>query len=164
MSEMMKPGEIGIDAQLLAKRLGQMTQGEEVDYAELGKIVGRDVQVEARGALQSARRVVHREQGLVFGVKRGWGLRCLEDAEIIHTAAGTMRHIGKMARRKSRDLAAVKDYAALSDQEKVRHNASLSILAVIDHGVKGKAIQKVEIAVGKERDKLAIAKTLELFK
>jgi|GEM_PF-3934064 len=93
--------EVSADARLLYQRLAKMEVGDFVSYKELREIIGRDVQNEARGYLNTARLMCEREESKTFGVIINEGLKCLNGSEIVNTAAPVHRRpVGSGQRRK----------------------------------------------------------------
>lgn len=156
--------EASIDARLLYQRLVKMEIGDFVSYRELGEIIGRDVQNEARGYLKTARIMCEREDGKTFGVIINEGLKCLNNSEIIGTAAYSIGHIKRTSVRSIKRLRCINDLASLPNDEKVKLNAYASILGVMEIMAKPKSIKKIEAKVHETQDQLPYVKTLEAFK
>jgi len=70
--------EASADARLMYQRLAEMDIGDFVTYEELNGIIGRDVQKEGRGFLNTARSMAEREDGKIFGVVINQGLKRLD--------------------------------------------------------------------------------------
>jgi hypothetical protein len=84
------------DTRILADALSAVSYGQEISYAELSALIGRDVTHAARSNLTGALRIVLRDDGAAFQSIRGVGYRRLppDDAH----------EIGSSARRKARRL------------------------------------------------------------
>ncbi len=165
MNEKSKPvREASVDARLLYQRLAKMNVGDFVSYKELGEIVGRDVQNEARGYLNTARLMCEREESKTFGVIINEGLKCLDGSEIVNTAAFSISHIKRTSQRSMRRLRCIEDLSALGNDEKIKLNAYASILGVMAAMAKQKNIRKIEAKVQETQEQLPYAKALEAFK
>ena len=153
-------GQLSIDARILADKLADVPVGVEISYAELSRELGRNVQ-DNRGVLTSARRVVLREKGAVFGVVHGVGLRRLADDEVVMSAQDTVRRIGRAARRKSREIANAVNYGALGNDARVKHNTSLSLLGALGALTRRDAQRRLEGAVADATERLPLQRTLD---
>lgn len=156
--------EVSADARLLYQRLAKMDVGDFVSYKELGEIIGRDVQNEARGYLNTARLMCEREENKTFGVIINEGLKCLNGSEIVNTAAFSIGHIKRTSRRSMRRLRCIEDLSALGNDEKIKLNAYASILGVMATMAKQKNIRKIEAKVQETQEQLPYVKTLDAFK
>lgn len=54
------------DTRILADALREVSYGQEISYAELSALIGRDVTRAARGNLTGALRIVLRDDGAAF--------------------------------------------------------------------------------------------------
>jgi len=156
--------EASADARLLYKRLSEMNSGDFVSYAELSAIIGRDIQHEGRGYLNTARLMCEREDSKTFGIITNQGLRCLNNGEVINTAAHAVTRIKRASRKSIRRLQCVNDISALSNDEKIRLNTYASILGVMATMAKGSSIKKIEARVQETQEQLPYIKTLEAFR
>jgi len=152
--------EISPDTQLLIARLEKMQKGECVQYDELSKIIGRNVQMN-RSSLLSARRILQR-QGMVFDAVSGVGIKRLDDIGIVKASQGHVFRAYQAARRGAQKLSCV-DYDTLNNEDKITHNTSASILGAIALVAKPSNTKKLLKAVQEARETLPTAKTLELF-
>lgn len=134
------------DTKMIIERLRKVSPGEEVAYEEINKLVGRNVQNGARSNLLSARRYVERESQIVFGVVFGKGLKRLLNHEIPYVADQALARVGRLARRTGRSIDCV-DFDALTEKDRVAHNARKGVLAVLAHGVRTTTMQRIEGAV-----------------
>jgi len=152
---------LSVDAQALARVLGESPVGEVVTYDALSKAIGRDVR-SARGLLYTAVRTVMRDSNAVFAAVRGVGLKRLESTEIVSVATQTVRHIRKASGRAMQKLACT-DLSKLNESQKVSvftHNSLLGALRVMSCQP---SIKKLTEAVNSANAELPIAKTLALF-
>lgn len=122
--------EVSADARTLSHILSSAAVGDVVSYDSMTKAVARDVRSDARGALESARRIVLKERSMVFDAVRGVGLKRLTDAEIVELPARARAHIRRTARKTVKALVCVQ-YAELTKEAQVKHNTAISMMGVI---------------------------------
>ena len=133
-----------------------------VTYQELTNIIGRDI-IKHRHALQSARTKLLKE-GCVFGIITRVGIKRLSDSEaIMITSTDTVQRIRRTAKRGVRVLAyGIQNFATLSNEDKILHNATASMLGAIAFVSTTKNVER--LASKSENGQLPIASTLEFFK
>lgn len=161
----MKPTiqKLSIDSQLIAERMMQVEIGQLVTYEVLSEVIGQDVTGDhGRGCLATARRMLQRDSQMVFDAVRGVGLKRLSDAEIVQSGARSVRRVRSAARRGSRLLTSVGDFDSLPASDKLRHNATLSVLGAIEAISSAGSVKKVEQRVT-AASPLPIAATLAAF-
>jgi hypothetical protein len=151
-----------IDTQMIEERLRKAPVGDLVTYAELTQLVGRDVREAVYHCLQSARKRLEKD-GMLFGTIEGEGLRRLSDSEIVKVPAAATLRQRRMSQRVLRQLACVQDFPALSAQDRVAHNTSMSLHGAIYLMTKPNEVKRLSDRVSEAGEKLATAKTLELF-
>jgi hypothetical protein len=156
-------GETSADARFLYQEIIKVSIGDAITYKALSGLIGRDVQDEARGALMTARRIAERDKNIVFGVIRDVGLKRLNDAEIVSTGEDARGRIRRIARRSVARVLRVNNYAELSQEDKVRHNAYASLFGAIEQMASPKSIAKLEQYAKDAQAELPIKRTLELF-
>ena len=157
-------GEMSVDARLLYERIVKAAVGDTVTYEELSAVIDRNVQGAARSALNSARARAKRDDSMVFGTIMNSGIKRLDDIEIVGTSEAVMRHMRRTARKQVGTLASIRDFNALPNDVKVRHNASVSIMGALMQATSAKAVKTVEARVTMTQQPLALAKTLDAFK
>lgn len=91
--------QASIDAKLIVIRLQKASIGEIILYSELSSLIGKNVQKEARFAMETARRIVLRENDFVFDAVRGVGLKRLSPEETIDVAGSFVSTVRKSANR-----------------------------------------------------------------
>ncbi len=161
----MKPSiqKLSIDSQLIAERLMQVEIGQLVTYEVLSEVIRQDATNDhGRGCIATARRMLQRDHQIVFGTVRGVGLKRLSDAEIVQTGSHSVHRVRSAARRGAKMLTAVSDFDALAPADKLRHNATLSVLGAIEAISSAGAVKKVEQRVT-AASPLPIAATLAAF-
>lgn len=157
--------ELSIDSKLLYERLLKLAVGEEVTYAELSLLIGRSVRADgpAYSNLQTARRMLKRENRIVIGTVRATGVVRLDDCGASKTGQAAIRTINRAARRGVETLSCV-EFDNLPPEEKTRHLAASAALGVTYLCTKQSSVKKIETATGGGQQTLSIANTLELFK
>ena len=156
--------ELSIDTQILTERLLKAEIGEVLTYAGLSGILGRDVQHEARYVLQSAIRRAEREGEIVFGTVHGTGIKRLADREIIGVGDRAIAHARRTVGRAIGRLERVRDFEALTPEERTRHHARRTVLGVIQSMTSSSAAKRIEAKVSETTQALPFAKTLALFR
>jgi hypothetical protein len=140
--------ELSVDTLAVEKILCAIEIGDVVPYETLSGAIGRDVQHQARHILDSARQRCLRERQMVFAPVFGVGMKRLDDIGIISTGTSAVKRINNMARVGSRKLAAVANFDALPNDQKVKHNVTMSQLGVLAHMTKGSTAKKIEARIG----------------
>lgn len=123
-----KAFQIGTETKTLAHVLRQAKIGDVVSYQALTESIGVNVQSAGRSILASARKLVQREDKMVFDVDRNIGLKRLDDPSIISLSDKHRDHIRRTARKTVKAIACV-DYQTLTRENQVRHNTALSMAA-----------------------------------
>jgi len=149
--------QLSADARTLASVLRDASPGDTVTYERLSASIGRDVQEDARGALQTARRLVLNEHRIVFDAVRGEGLMRLKDKQIVGLSDKARDHIRRTSRKTAKALVCV-DYDALSPEDQVKHNTGLSMLGVIAELSTSRSVAKLESKVKEAGKELPLAK------
>jgi hypothetical protein len=152
-----------IDVRTLCGALGECNTGQLLTYRHLSQLIGRDVQTEARAVLGSARKIMQRERGFVFGTVIGEGLKRLNDVEIVQTGAQTIVSIRHASRRGAERVAKAAP-EQLPLESRVRMNTYLSVLAMLHAATTERRIKKLEARVAQAESRLPLDKTLEAFK
>jgi len=155
---------ISVDADILYRRLAETSPGDVVTYDELSAEIGRDVQSEARGLLNTARNKALREDRAVFGVRRGVGLERLGDVGVVETATESRGRIRRMSRRAARRLSCVDDFDNLPQEKKTEHNVAVSMFGAIYVATSKKGTKRLTGAVESANAELSLAKTLEAWR
>jgi hypothetical protein len=100
------------ETRLLVETLHKVPLGAEIAYADLTAALGLDVTGPARAALNTARRILERDEGAVFVACRRTGLRRLTPEEAPDIGANGRRKIRRTA---NRSLRAMQRLAATSN-------------------------------------------------
>jgi hypothetical protein len=158
------PFSRAIETTVLVDRIKRMSVGELIRYRELNELIGQDVQAEARHILHSARHICLREYKIVTDPLNNIGIRRATDVELTNSGLGIFGRMRRMARRGVDRVMAVADWDALPDAEKVRANATVSALKLMEVIGKPRSVDRIAGAVNTEMTgQLPIARTLELF-
>lgn len=128
--------------------------GEDViPYKDLTAAIGdRDVQTEARGILNTARKRLNREYGVLTTVVTNVGIQRTSDVSAY--LASTTTKIGCMARRRTQDAVCALSSPDVSNEQRVGAYVEMAILGGIELLTKPKAHKqiegKIDIAAPKE--------------
>jgi hypothetical protein len=155
--------QTSIDVQMIYDRLHKAHTGDIVSYGDLTGLIGRDVQQAARYILLRALDLLRRDHNYVFGTVRRVGVKRLSDGEIVGAAASDVASIRRKARKAAAKLTCVGDYDALTADEHIRHNATVSLFGAIHSMTKRPQVKKLEAAVQTTGRTLPLARTLEAF-
>lgn len=164
MPEKTSIAELSIDSQLLAKLLREVEPNGVITYEQMNGQINRDCSPggKAYGCLMTARRIVQREDQIVFDAVPNEGLKRLTNDDIARAGDGFVARIRRAARRGIRVLACVK-FESLSNEDKIAHSASASQLGVLSEVAKASSTKRIASAVKESQEKLPVGKTLELF-
>jgi hypothetical protein len=155
--------ELSNDVRVLVTKLIEIQPGATISYAELTKLIARDVQSAARHLLVSARRVVQRRHGLVFEAVMNIGLKRLDTAGLAAAAPSYVARTHRMARRGTAKLLCAKpDELPEADRSRLyAHTAALGVIADI---TKPKKLALLEGRAAQSAVPLALQETLAVFK
>jgi hypothetical protein len=156
--------ELSVDAQTLERVLRKANVGEVVSYDALSGSIGRDVRKGGRHLLRTARHRAFTQDGVVFDTVTDVGLKRLDDHGIVGTQTKRLTHIHRVAARSKRELAAVRDFAAMSNEDKIKHNTGMSLFGVLQHVTKEKTVLKLEATFEHASGVMPLAKMLEAVK
>lgn len=125
--------ELSADTKAIITRLREMAIGELVTYDELSGIIGRDIQ-RNRYILDSARRNVEREDGAVFGIERGVGIRRMTADEAPNIGIQSRKSIRRKADRGAKRIErAVSRANDLPDDVARKAYGEIATLRLIEH-------------------------------
>jgi hypothetical protein len=159
--------EMSTETRLLIHQLEQAFIKETKDfvsYADLSKVVGRNVQKEARSSLTTARRYVEREHQVVIQVISKEGLKISDD--FAGVLDGSIEHIGRQSRKNSRRIinALSKPDRTINNGDRLQIDARLSQLGAIGLFTKPKSREQITGYIQKhQRGELSVPETLQLF-
>lgn len=155
--------QISVDTQLIVDRLEKANVGDRITYQEMGKIIQRDVQNEARCILDSARRILMNQKRVVFETVRMEGIKRLADNELVHTGENTRTQIRRITRRGLKKLACVQNFDGLTNVEKIKHNTEASVLGMLHQMSKPKTAARIESRVAEKDNKVSMKEALTLL-
>lgn len=152
-----------VDSNALANVLRTVPIGAMISYDVLTNEIHRDVRSNARGVLSTARRIVLRDDHIVFSAVRKYGLKRLSDHELAVSGTETLHRIHRSARRGAAKLSCVSRFDELTIDERNKHNAAMSLLGVFYEITKTSGLRKIENAVGIMQSQLPLKETLQAF-
>ncbi len=155
--------QLSIDTKAIADHLRGLKQGESVSFEELRQKLALDVQDKSRHSLQSARRVLLRE-GIRFDAVRGVGLQRMTDAQVATSGARSVRLVHGVARREAKKMAAISDFESLTNDEKIQHNTTLSVLGAVAHFSKPAQVKILEAAVSQAKNALPTRESIDVIR
>ena len=156
---------VSIETTALIEAIKKMQAGDVLTYRDLTKLIGQNVQDEVRHILTSARRICQRDYQIVTDAVPNIGIRRLTDVEITTGGLQIFQRLRRAAKRGIDRITSVTDFDALPDAEKIRHNATISALAIVRHMAKPKSVDRIAGSVNTEHTgQLPIARSLELFR
>ncbi len=153
--------EKSADTSVLENRLRSTKPGEVIEYAELSKLLGRDVRMYCNSNLATARKTLVGES-IFFDVITGEGFKRLTFDEAVQ-ASGTYVTRAKSAAHRGMNHLAHVPFDDLSDESKKKHLATSAQLGVIKLFGSSKSLKKIEEKVNGSKSQLAIGETLKLF-
>lgn len=151
--------QISIDTRILIEHLGKAQIGDIFTYADLSKLLGRDVQTIARHNLMSACRNLL-SSGMVFGTIRSHGIKLLTDSERVGEGEAGITKVRRCARRAVNRLR-FNEFNSLAPEDKTRVLTAQSVLGATVAFTKATAIKRISESV--QATTLPVAKTMELF-
>lgn len=144
--------------------LAEINEGGEVSYEEIATALGKqEFTTKLRGSLAAARKRLIREKGIVFGVNRAVGLKRLTPAEIVDASRGGIHRVSRQCRRSMKTLGCA-DFQRLSADEKIKHNASMSIYGALAASSSLSSIKRIETVVKNSGEILSLSATIDHFK
>jgi hypothetical protein len=152
-----------VDTQVLVKEMRKVEVDGIITYETLSGIISRDVAKNARYVVESARRILMKEDNIVFACIPTIGYKRLGDPDKVDLSKSSLSKIRNQARRGIQTLAAT-DYEKLSQGKKIEHNASASVLGVIAAVSKTKAVSMIAEKAAQNSRLLALNETFDLFR
>lgn len=133
------------EVQAIVTALSALNIGDTASYAALSEAAGKPIAT-IYPALVSARSIVEKERGYVFGTLYKQGIKRLADAEIVQSAHSARSRISRAAKKAIRHLGSLKDYSALPPELQRTHTAHMTVMAVIAENASRATIKRLEIA------------------
>jgi len=155
--------ELSIESQLLVDRLVTVDAGDVISYEKLAEAIGQPVRSgTGRNRLQTARRILQRDHGVVFEAVIGVGLKRMDAAGCVRVGSAYRQRIRRAAKRGLSKLLCA-DPAKLTNEQKTEYHATASHLGVLHHLTGRAATKQLAAAVEKTDQRLPVAKTLAAF-
>jgi hypothetical protein len=158
--------EVSPDVLALQDRLRQLAAGETITYDELAALIGRDVRPESPdySKLHRARRRALVEDRIVTDAVARVGVKRLDDAGIVNSQSGAIKHVRRTLHTEQLKLTSVADWNKLSAADKTRHNTAIAFTGVLMHLSEPRRIKALEGKVNDSMKNLPTAKALEMLK
>ena len=151
------------ESALLEKALADVAPGQTITYIDLNKACKSDVQSAARSALQTARRHLEREQRITFEALPNFGLKRLDQLEIVGAAAKHVRSVRRKSRRAVVQLACA-DYDKLPLEARSKHDAYSAFWMITGRMSEARGVIKIEAASSAQQKQISVDQTLDLFR
>lgn len=155
--------EISAEALTLVDELGKVGIGGVVAYKHLSDLIRSDVQKKARGSLNTARRKLQREAGILFEPIRGVGLARMSDSGIASASHSYVDKCKRVAMRNERKMECVKEFDKLAPNEKHTWLTNMTLLKFYGTVSTRKNIKRIGSAVAVVQKELPLQATLALF-
>ena len=152
-----------IETQAAIQVMRPIGRGEIATYGALEKEMGCNPQAGGRSNVNSARRYLQREHGMVFVAVPNVGYRRLTDTEIVAGGPGGHAKVRRVSRREATALTCV-DFDGLSEAQQASQQGHLTLHAATQALNRADAIKKIEPAIKKSMRSLPLNQTLEAFK
>jgi len=157
--------EVSFETRLLYQRIAEMNTGETLTYEEMEALIDRNPRPGCKGYsnLYAARRMAENNERIVTCAVQNIGIKRLDDSQIANTGKTAISHISRSCYRAAKRLTCA-NFDALSNDDRITHNASLSMLGAIRQASNAAAVKRVESAAREQNDQLTVGRVLELFK
>ncbi len=139
---------MSIEAQAIVSLLRATKPGDIVTYKEMSSVTGRDVQ-KHRGAMQTAKNRVLRDDRMVFEAITNVGLKHLNAAESASTMPAYVKRIRGTARRGLRRAGTV-DLTQVPADQRAAFVAAGSLLNIVDQVGAPREQRKLETSIEKQ--------------
>lgn len=158
----MRPSfETSVEVKLLTSFLQKIDVGTIVTYKEMTAVIDRDI-LTHRSVLQSARRILERDNRMVFGSIHAVGIKLLSCGEVVDSADDSSARIGRISRRTIKRLSTI-DESELTPEKRLEWHMKSSQLGAIALMTKPSALKALESTVKERKCLLPPAESLKLF-
>jgi hypothetical protein len=154
--------ELSFETKLLVRMLTAVPVDGTLTYEAISSELSQPLS-SFRGALGAARRIVMRDEGIVFATLRKVGIQRIAGATITNSVAADRGMIRRKATRTLTKLAAVAR-ETLGPADRTRLDAEASLMGVIASVARDSAVTKLESATNAKGDRLPIGRVLDLMK
>lgn len=155
--------EISVDSQVILARLKTMRKGDVVTYDELTKLIQSDIRKKSYYCLNTARRRLLMDDGMVFESVRGVGIKRMDDEQIISIGEQSERKLHKLSRNAMRKLGCA-NTDNLTNEQRIDLYAHCSAIGAIALITKPSKLKLLKAAVKSSESRLPVNKSLEIFK
>ncbi|SCM71564.1 hypothetical protein KL86PLE_100265 [uncultured Pleomorphomonas sp.] len=149
------------ETRLITQELAKCAKGEIIPYERICEVVSRPLD-DIRGNIATAMRRVLRDKDFVFSAVRGVGLKRLTDAEIVADGSARTTALHKSAAR-AVERQSKADFDSLTNEQKIRFSAEMSVNSAIAMMTRESSIKKVEAKVPPAARELPTNDTLSMF-
>lgn len=150
-------GTTSIDSKLVYEKIKTLLPGETLTYKELSEITGRNI-TKHRHILKTARNTALRENQMVFDCVTGIGIKRLSDSEIV--SIESVRPMAKVRSALRNGVKRITCAQNITNEERIRVNASLSMYGVLSEFSKSKSLDKLQPIC---TDLIPFGKVLKMF-
>jgi hypothetical protein len=88
----------------------------------------------------------------------------MTDSEVAKSGTRSLRAVRRASKRETQKMAAIGDFDRLTNEEKIQHNATLSVLGAVAHFTKPAQVKILEQAVETARERLSVADTVDTIR
>lgn len=134
--------KLSVDTMTLIEALSAAEYGSIATNAALSDLIGRNVQGEARGVLNSALRCLERDYQMFFSCVRGEGWMRITESEHLSAAPAAGRTKIRRAARRVRASLSHLPNAKLSREEQTKKLEEMSYLGTLEEYTKEKKAEK----------------------
>ena len=155
--------ERAIETQEAIELMRPIERDASVTYGEPAEKMGCNPQQGGRSNVNSARRYLQREHGMVFVAVPKVGYKRLTDTDIVKSSPEALTKSRRASRRAAHRLTCV-EYDDLSKIDQISHQVHLSLFGAIQAISKADAAKKLTAQVQTSMRSLPLNATLEAFK
>jgi len=152
--------ETHVDTVRLEELLRKTHPGDLISYAAISETARRPLE-KCRGILRTARNAMLRE-GIAFDCVPSVGLRHLEDVATVEAGGRFVVQAGRKAATALRYEGAVKDFGALPNDSKIRHNVAMAQAGIIRQESSRRTSKRIAERLGAKA--FSVAEAIEQLK
>lgn len=152
-----------IETQAAIDLMEPIKRDEIATYDALREAMGCDPQHGGRSNVNSARRYLQRENGMVFVAVPNVGYKRLTDAAIVESSPEALTKSRRASRRAAHRLTCV-EFDDLSKDHKIAHQVHLSLFGAIQAIAKADSAKKLTVHVRDSMRSLPLNQTLDCFR
>lgn len=127
---------------------------DTVSWSQLSEALGCEARTTGRGSINSARRILLREQGVAFGPLRGVGLQRLDGSGKVDGSYGQLRRAHRASRRSLKLAEAVSpvERAQLDSVKKLQHDTIRVVASAVDQMTRTSKLKRIVPAANGKLD------------